>query len=169
MEKYYLFVRSLEPQTWWTGDKVEPSFPSAFGERCVSIILILEMGHTTLAPWSCESVLYKGDDPSYPTSFPSRFPSGNFSWVDRQNHLQAPGASPDSVFTVMPSPLTELSLSDASKESPWVTLPLFMLRTKAFLNSGSHPLFFHHVALGFTQHLWLEGWGSFWAQPLLCP
>lgn len=47
MEKYYLFVRSLNHRLG-EQDKMEPSFPSAFGERCVSIILILEMA---VRPW----------------------------------------------------------------------------------------------------------------------
>lgn len=74
--------------------KLEPPSPLAFGERCVSIIFVLETGHMTLAPWSCESVLYKGGDPRYLTSF---FPSGNVFLNWQTNHPQAPRASPVSM------------------------------------------------------------------------
>lgn len=54
------FCKKFGTQTWWRVDKVEPSSPSAFGDRCVSIILVLEMGHMTVASWFCESVLCIG-------------------------------------------------------------------------------------------------------------
>lgn len=65
------FYKKFRTQTWWTVDKVEPSSPSAFGDLCVSIILVLEMGHMTVASWFCDSVLYKGGDPSYLTYLPA--------------------------------------------------------------------------------------------------
>lgn len=145
-----LFVRSLEPWTWYIETKWNTLSNSLWRKMCLNPLAPGDGPHD-LGPmilW----ILNKGDGPCYTISLPSFFPLPErfprLSWCSkRQNHLPKHPQNLG-VFTVVPYAFFELPLSLTPPgmllES---TCPLSCYEPGTFSDSGSSFLLFHHFAL----------------------